>query len=125
MFRRSRLHWYNLSWDSYHPPTYADDIVLMEMCPSDLDKQLIILKKICSNMGMTVSTDMTKIMITKSKKDTYTNFIYDNRKLEEVNPYKYLKIDIQHKLNWNYNIEKMINGGRLILVLKITVNHSM
>ena len=25
--------------------------------------------------------------------------------------YKYLVIDIHHKLNWNYNIEKMINGG--------------
>ena len=52
---------------------YADDIVLMERCPSDLVKQLIILKYFCSNMGMT--------------------------------------IDIHHKLNWNYTIEKRINGG--------------
>ena len=38
-------------------------------------------------------------------------FIYDNRNLEEVTSYKYLKIDIHHKLNWNYNIEKTINRG--------------
>ena len=62
-------------------------------------------------MGMTVNTDKTKIMIIKSKKDTYANFIYDNRNLEEVTSYKYLKIDIHHKLNWNYIIEKIINGG--------------
>ena len=55
--------------------------------PSDLDKQLRILKYFCSNMGMTVNTNKTKIMIVKSKKDTYANFIYDNRNLEEVASY--------------------------------------
>ena len=68
-------------------------------------------------MGMTVNSDKKKIMIIKSKKDTYANFIYGNRNLEEVNSYNYIGIDIHHKLNWNYSIEKMI-----ILVLKITVN---
>ena len=83
----------------------------MERCPSDLDKQLIILKDSCSNMGMTISTNKTKIMIIKSKKDTNANSIYDNISLEEATSYKYLQIDIHHKLNWNYSIEKMINGG--------------
>ena len=74
-------------------------------------------------MGMVVNTDKTKFMIIKSKEDTYANFIYDNRNLEEVTSYKYLGIDIHHKFNWNYSIEKRINGGgKLILVLKITVN---
>ena len=49
---------------------YIDDIVLMARCPSDLDKQLIILKYFCSNMGMIVNNDKTKIMIINSKKDT-------------------------------------------------------
>ena len=62
-------------------------------------------------MGMIVNTDKTKITIIKSKKDTYANFIYDNRNLEEVTSYKYLIIDIHRKLNWNYSIEKRINGG--------------
>ena len=85
---------------------YVDDIVLMARCPSDLDKQLIILKYFFSNMGMTVNMNKKKIMIIKSKKDTYANFIYDNRNLEEVTSYKYLRIDIHHKLNWNYSIDK-------------------
>ena len=76
----------------------------MARCLSDLDKQLRILKDFCSNMCITVNIDKTKIMIIKSKKDTYANFIYDNRNLEEVTSYKYLRIDIHHKLNWNYSI---------------------
>ena len=43
----------------------------MARCPSDLDKPLRILKDFCSNMGMIVYTNKTKIMIIKSKKDTY------------------------------------------------------
>ena len=31
--------------------------------------------------------------------------------MEELSSYKYVEIDIYHKLNWNYNIEKRINGG--------------
>ena len=43
--------------------------------------------------------------------------------LIEVTSYKYLIINIHHKLNWNYSIEKRINGGwKAFLVLKITVN---
>ena len=59
---------------------------------------------------MTINSDKTKVMIIKSKKDTYANFVYDNINLEESS-YKYLGIDIHHKLNWNYSIEKRINGG--------------
>ena len=62
-------------------------------------------------MGMIVNTDKTKVMIIKSKKYTYANFMYNNSNLEEVPSYKYLGIDIHHKLNWNYSIEKRINGG--------------
>ena len=67
--------------------------------PSDLDKKLRLLKDFCSTMGKTVNTHKTKVMIIKSKKDTYANFMYDNNNFEEVYSYKYLKIDIHHKLN--------------------------
>jgi hypothetical protein len=50
-------------------------------------------------------------MIIKSNKIPYDTFVYDNNNLEEVNSYKYLGIDIHHKLNWNYSIEKRIIGG--------------
>ena len=39
------------------------------------DKKLRLLKDFFSTMGMTVNTIKTKVMIIKSKKDTYTNFV--------------------------------------------------
>lgn len=87
------------------------DSVLMARCPYDLDKQLRILKDLCSSIGMIINIGKTKVMIIESKKITYTNFVYDNGNLEEVTSYKYLGVDLHHKLNWNYNIEKRINGG--------------
>jgi hypothetical protein len=60
---------------------------------------------------MIVNINKMKVMIIKSKNITYDTFIYENNNLEEVSSYKYLEIDIHQKLNWNYNIEKMIFGG--------------
>jgi hypothetical protein len=64
---------------------YTNNIVLMAMCPSNLEKQLRILKYFCSNMGMLVNIDKTKVT-------TCTNFVYDNNNLEEVTSYKHLWI---------------------------------
>jgi len=90
---------------------YADDIVLMERSPNDFENQLIILNDFFSNMGMTINIDKTKVMIIKSNKTPYDTFVYDNKSLEEATSYKYLGIDIHHKLNRNYSIEKRIIGG--------------
>ena len=83
----------------------------MARCPFDLNKQLITLKDFSSNMGMTVNTKKTKVMIIKTKKVNYVKFVDDNNILEEVSPYKYLSIDNHHKLKRNYSIEKRIDGG--------------
>ena len=71
----------------------------MENSPHDLENQLRILKDFCSNMGMTVNFDNTKVMIIKSNKIPYDTFVYEKKDLEEVTSYKYLLIDIHHKLN--------------------------
>jgi hypothetical protein len=90
---------------------YANDIVHMARNPYGLNKKLRILKDFYSSTSMTVNTDKMKDMIIKSNKISYDTFTYDNNSLEEVPSYKYLRIDIHHNINWNYNIEKMINGG--------------
>jgi hypothetical protein len=90
---------------------YADDIILMARSPHDLENQLRIIKDFCSNMGMTINIDKTKVMIIKSNKITYDTFVYDNNNLEEVTSYEYIGIDIHHKINWNYSIEKNIIEG--------------
>jgi hypothetical protein len=79
--------------------------------PYDLSKQHRILKDFFSSSGITMKTNKTKAVIIKSNKITYDNFVYENNILEEVSLYKYLGNYIHEKLNWNYSIEKMINGG--------------
>jgi len=59
---------------------------------------------------MTVNIDKIKVVMIKSKNITYANFLYDNN-LEEVNSYKYMRFNLYHKINWNYSINKRINGG--------------
>ena len=61
---------------------YANDIVLLERSPCDLDNQLRILKGFLSNMDMFINTNKAKVMTLKSKKYTYANFVYDNNNLE-------------------------------------------
>ena len=56
--------------------------------PFDIDKQLKILKDCYYDMGMIVDTKKIKVMLIKSNKNS-----------EEVTSYKYLGIDIHHKLN--------------------------
>jgi hypothetical protein len=89
---------------------YIDDIILRVRSLYDLEKQLKIIKDFFSSIGMTINIDKMKAMIIKSINNTYTNFVYGNNGLEEVTSYKYLIINIHHKLNWNYNIDKEING---------------
>ncbi len=89
---------------------YADNAILLARIHGDLDKKLKILRDYYSKMGMTINIDKVKVMIIKSKKINYDNFIYDKNYLEKVSSYKYLGIDIHYHLNYNYSIEKMIIG---------------
>ena len=76
-------------------------------------------------MGMTFNTDKTKVMILKSKKDTYANFVYDYNNLEEVSSYKYLFIFITRSTGTIALIKLLMEGGKLILVLKITIDNQI
>jgi len=78
---------------------YSNEIGIMIGCIFELNKQLRVLKDFCFNTDMTVNNDKTQVMIIKFKKITYANFVYDNNNLEEVTSYKYLELDLHHKLN--------------------------
>ena len=75
-------------------------------------------------MDMIVNTNKTKVVIIKSNNIPYDTFIYDNNNLEEVTSYKYLGIDIHHKLNLNYlTLRKgLLGDGKFIMGLKTIVN---
>jgi len=67
----------------------ANAIILITRSPHDIENQLRILEYFFSNMGITVNTNKTKVMIIKSYNITYDNFVYDDNNLEEVTSYKY------------------------------------
>jgi hypothetical protein len=58
---------------------YLDEIVLMARSPYDIDNKLKILNDFYSTIGMIVNTNKTNVMIVKLKKNTYDNFMYDNK----------------------------------------------
>ena len=61
-------------------------------------------------------------MIIKSKKDTYANFVYENKNLEEGSSYKYLGIIFITSSTRTTTLRKgLMEGGKIILVLKIIV----
>ena len=37
-------------------------------------------------------------------------FVHDNQELLEVSSYKYPRIEIHNKLNWNCSVERRISG---------------
>lgn len=55
---------------------------------------------------MTITFYETKVVVIK-----FETMTHDNNSLDEVPSHEYLEINIHYKLNWNYRIEKMINGG--------------
>jgi len=78
---------------------YANDIVHMVWIPYDINKKLQFFMDFYSYMRMNFKNDKIMVMIIKSKNSTYVNFMYDKNNLEEMTSYKYLKIDLHHKLN--------------------------
>jgi hypothetical protein len=71
----------------------------MARCPSNLDKQLRMLKDFYSRTSILVNCDKTKDMIIKSKMIIYATFVYDKNNLEEANSHKYLEVNLHHKLH--------------------------
>lgn len=78
---------------------YFDDIVIMVRYPYDLDKQLRFFKDFALVWVWLLTFTKTKVMIIKSKMITNTNFVYDNTSLEEMTSYKYIWLDLHHKLS--------------------------
>ena len=102
---------------------YVYDIVLMERGPYDLNKQLKILKDFFSSMGMFINTDKTKVVIIKSQKITYDNFMYDKTTWRKLLHTNILELIFIKSLTTTITLRKLLmEGGKLIMDLKTIVN---
>ena len=69
---------------------YADDTVIMSQSPEDLQNNLNIFAKYCSDWKLDVNKSKTKLVIFGARRNSTFAFNFDNSPLEIVDNYKYL-----------------------------------
>ena len=88
---------------------YIDDICIFSDNPKDLQKKLNILNNYCSDWGLKVNTDKTKIIVFRNggiiKHNEY--WFYKDAKLENVTYYSYLGMLISSRLCWSKCVENL------------------
>ena len=79
---------------------YANDLVLISKSAHGLQTHLYALEHFCRVVGMQFNISKTKIILfsNKSKQSQYT-FFFEGNILEDVNEYKYHRVDFNKKLN--------------------------
>ncbi len=80
---------------SFHVLAYADDLVILADCPTQLQEKLDILHKYCEELGLTVNVQKTKILIFHHKHRTIlssSSFRYGDKSVEVVSTFTYLGV---------------------------------
>ena len=92
--------------------TYADDILLMSESQKGLIKQIKIVQKYCSNNGLKINFDKTKIMVKDNTQYSKVKINFDNSTsdIEVVKDYKYL--GMWFSKNDMVHIKELGNRGR-------------
>jgi hypothetical protein len=91
---------------------YANDLILIAKSVLGLQEHLISLEHFCSILGMQVNTSKMKVVIFSSKrKHNQHKFYFEGNTLEEVEDYKYLRIDFNKNLSWEGCRKKITLGG--------------
>ena len=94
---------------------YADDIVLMSQSQTGIIKQIKIVQNFCSENGLNINYEKTKIIIANSKhKYKHLKLVTErtNYEIEIVNNYKYLGMWINEKGSNKRHIEALEKIGR-------------
>jgi len=80
---------------SFHVLAYADDMVILADCPTQLQRKLDLLKEYCDEWGLTVNVQKTKILIFHHEhKAILSNirFVYGEKPVEVVKTFTYLGV---------------------------------
>ena len=96
---------------------YADDILLMSQSQEGIIKQIKLLQKFCSENGLKINYNKTKIMIkntAESSKYKHLQLCSDNKNynIEVVDNYKYLGMWIDTKKTNKCHIEHLAKTGK-------------
>lgn len=92
---------------------FADDMVIFGNSPEDLQNSLNGLHEYCSNWGLEVNTDKTKIMVFRKrgplKMDEH--WFYDNKEVEVVNDFIYLGTVFSYTGSFSLNQKTLAGKG--------------
>ena len=91
--------------------SWADDFVLMSTSQKGLQNCLNHLYDYCSKWGLSFNAKKTKCMI--FGKGKINNLVYNNFKVEQVNNYTYLGVNIHKTGDIKYSIDDRIKKGIL------------
>jgi hypothetical protein len=82
---------------------YADDMVHLSDTIGQTQNQLNILSQFCSNFGMKVNLNKSKIMVFRNGGPLKDNekWFYNGEKVETVTYYKYLGVVFSNRLKWS------------------------
>ena len=96
---------------------YADDIVLLAECPSDLQCMIDALYTYCSTWNLTVNLSKSKIMIfRKSPRAPRTlEWKFGNEAIEIVNKYTYLGVELTFNLSFKTHLENKLSAAKMAI----------
>ncbi len=107
---------------------YADDTVLMAESSADLQNQLNSFQDYCSVWKLKVNTDKSKVMVfSRGKLPRNLNFSLNGEKLEIVNSFNYLGIELSRTGNFKRAKQSIADKATVALyeVLKMGRKHGL
>ena len=111
---------------------WADDLVILALDPVTLQSQLNTLNDYCKNWGVDINMDKTKLLIfngtksaTKQHRSHIESLCINGAKLQRVESYCYLGIDISSTGSFNLALKNLkIKATRALITLKRTIDRS-
>ena len=110
---------------------FADDTLLYRpiFTPSDsslLQNDIDSIHTWCTNNRMRINISKSKVLrITWAKNPGVPNYTYNNTPLESVKEYKYLRIMLNNRLQWNTHVDYVVKKANRMLGFVLSVSKSL
>ncbi|MCG8035193.1 MAG: hypothetical protein JAZ03_23855 [Candidatus Thiodiazotropha taylori] len=98
---------------------FADDMVILGKSPEELQYHLDLLHTYCSNWGLEVNAEKTKIMVFRKRGALRRgeSWTYNNQEIEVVNEFNYLGTIFKYTGNFSSNTEYIV--GKALKALNV------
>ena len=103
--------------------SFADDMVIISKSPEELQQNISKLHKYCTDWGLSVNCEKTKVMVFRKRGNIRQNekWNYNGLNLEVVNEFNYLGTLLKYTGNFNINQQCLSNKG--LKALNVLLNN--